>query len=552
MSISQPVTSQSPNPSSEYVYKPLAFNTSKKQHIRVVHLFPAANIHDEIQCSLVSTSLGSNILNIQYEALSYVWGNPNDRKAIRLNGHIHHVTANLFDALQHLRSKDETRTLWIDAICINQKDDQEKGIQVALMGRIYKEALRTIAWLGLEGTANLALGFCETLDDIPPSAPNLSSEQARYWSEHPHSTAACQELFYDCAYWYRLWIVQELCLNSSTVFQLGCRQISFDEFYPLWNKYFSYEERRQNTIASSTSVDQTRPQRIGLRATFLSSVLYYRGMREDMHFTHLLTCFKHQSVMDPRDRVYGLLGLASQGWRSEITPDYTRSLRDVYISIAVKLVNTDDLNFLPLVEAADREITCAQLPSWVPDLATHETTHSPTWQSHWSRLLIRFRSVTHLAKFSLTATTMMNEDTAILFLPGLSLGVVTELHRPRSMETSRAPIYFSYTRDPQRGDLQPTPKESIESVEANWGPCKMKRGDVIVSSPFIWLPLILRQYKDGFLFVGTCFLIDAPLRPDPNYALEFDVEGPGFSDIMRGSLMKDIESVEQLETFKIY
>jgi hypothetical protein len=57
-------------------------------------------------------------------------------------------TTNLFSALVRLRKQDVPRTFWVDAICINQGDDAEKTHQLALMGRIYKEAARAVVWLG--------------------------------------------------------------------------------------------------------------------------------------------------------------------------------------------------------------------------------------------------------------------------------------------------------------------------------------------------------------------------------------------------------------------
>jgi hypothetical protein len=67
---------------------------------------------------------------------------------ITCNGFSRTVTRNLFDALKALRYADKTRLLWVDALCINQDDTIDRTTQVNLMAEIYKNALRTVVWLG--------------------------------------------------------------------------------------------------------------------------------------------------------------------------------------------------------------------------------------------------------------------------------------------------------------------------------------------------------------------------------------------------------------------
>jgi hypothetical protein len=83
-----------------------------------------------------------------YQALSYTWGPTNDTETILLNGVPIPVTRNLADALKHIRADSVDITLWVDAICINRKDDHEKGRQVSRMGHIYGNSSNTIVWLG--------------------------------------------------------------------------------------------------------------------------------------------------------------------------------------------------------------------------------------------------------------------------------------------------------------------------------------------------------------------------------------------------------------------
>ncbi|KAI1419195.1 heterokaryon incompatibility protein-domain-containing protein [Xylaria sp. FL1777] len=131
-------------------YTPL--HPSKKQ-IRLLTLLNG-EWNDKIKCKLFVASLDDEP---KYEALSYVWGSQTDLVDIDVDGVIFSATQNLYAALRRLReqirgsgSNEDSRTLWVDAICINQKDDEEKGHQVQLMGDIYSQTIQGLLWLGEE------------------------------------------------------------------------------------------------------------------------------------------------------------------------------------------------------------------------------------------------------------------------------------------------------------------------------------------------------------------------------------------------------------------
>ncbi|KAH9208075.1 heterokaryon incompatibility protein-domain-containing protein, partial [Leptodontidium sp. 2 PMI_412] len=84
----------------------------------------------------------------EYEALSYVWGKPKVTESISLNGQPFNITTNLFLALRRLRHEDKPRLLWIDAICIDQSNTQERQQQVSRMKEIYSCASKVTVWMG--------------------------------------------------------------------------------------------------------------------------------------------------------------------------------------------------------------------------------------------------------------------------------------------------------------------------------------------------------------------------------------------------------------------
>lgn len=125
--------------------------------IRVIKLHGAANISDEIRFDLITTSLDEPL---PYEAISYTWSGQALDRPVYANGQEYRVTKNAEDVMRKLRpgKPGHCRNLWIDAICINQKDDTEKSVQVQLMFEVYANAERVNIWLG-QGTDSTALAL---------------------------------------------------------------------------------------------------------------------------------------------------------------------------------------------------------------------------------------------------------------------------------------------------------------------------------------------------------------------------------------------------------
>lgn len=113
--------------------------------IRIIKLFPAHQRESSVVIELSEFHLNSSI---EYEALSYTWDDQKPTRDVTCNGTTLRVTENVFQALQQLRStRGRQRMVWIDAICINQKDQAEKTMQVSMMGDIFSRAQRVNIWL---------------------------------------------------------------------------------------------------------------------------------------------------------------------------------------------------------------------------------------------------------------------------------------------------------------------------------------------------------------------------------------------------------------------
>jgi hypothetical protein len=132
-----------------YSYSPL----SDANGTRLLRLLPD-NREAEIRCEQFPVDFHQLFpvysQYAEYEALSYVWGDKRMRRNIIVNGCCFEVTSNLHAALLRLRSRSRSRLLWIDAICINQADFEERAAQVERMATIYALAECVLVWLGPE------------------------------------------------------------------------------------------------------------------------------------------------------------------------------------------------------------------------------------------------------------------------------------------------------------------------------------------------------------------------------------------------------------------
>ncbi|KAL8401047.1 hypothetical protein RB594_001175 [Gaeumannomyces avenae] len=154
----------SPMPIATYTYEPIDLS---KKAIRLLRLFRAVNPEDDIKGEIFQSLLEKDqALNVEYEALSYTWSDDTDeghmpgeapgpkRILIQVINDLYtlQVNKNLYLALKHLRLPDSDRILWIDAICINQGENEnekeEKNHQVGQMNIVYSSAQNVIIWLG--------------------------------------------------------------------------------------------------------------------------------------------------------------------------------------------------------------------------------------------------------------------------------------------------------------------------------------------------------------------------------------------------------------------
>jgi hypothetical protein len=227
-----------------YIYRTLPPGTPT---IRLLALTPGA-FSDPLHVTIFHTTL-SEVDEPGYEALSYVWGSADNLITVRASDSVCdgtlQATRNLEVALRHLRLEDGPRTLWIDAICIDQRNAAERGHQVGIMGEIYTLARRVIAWLGPEDRdSSMALDAIQRVSTnifldwdkkaiIIRNTSDLKPDQLRnvHWLPFDNATLGAIYRLIMMNLFERLWIRQEIGLAAErAVIRCGPKEIDWLEF----------------------------------------------------------------------------------------------------------------------------------------------------------------------------------------------------------------------------------------------------------------------------------------------------------------------------------
>lgn len=236
----------------QYQYSPLK---EEEGEIRLLTLHPGL-LNSEIYVVLHNEKL-TETNTPAFEALSYTWGsmeNPHDIHVGPSGNDVLSVTRNLAVALQYLRHVEKVRVLWIDAVCIDQKNTKERGQQVERMRDIYTLADRVVVWLGAEGqNSTYALQLMNTLSSkievdwlLAVMKPSMVGEDEPDWTDRskplPYEGKELDAIYalLHRSWFERLWIRQEIRLASK-------RSIIVCKLSPLPYPYFTLSSQAKST-----------------------------------------------------------------------------------------------------------------------------------------------------------------------------------------------------------------------------------------------------------------------------------------------------------------
>ena len=335
-----------------------------------------------------------------YIALSYVWGDPNNSHPVMVNGQNFNVTQNLNEALLHiyklssifeqgLGQRSEGGQvhlfLWIDALCINQRDIDERSKQISRMTQIFSSAFTVLVWLGTSEELELDqldfehllyylelvlpyLDFPKSISTSPYSISQREPEKNLVRLRHVYRKII------ECDWFSRVWVLQEHALSQrKPCAMIGDNPFSLESFYAFGSAYsraLGEKSREDPGILGKDRVDSLlfnseRLTRDRLGTTFLRELIASREFQDKSLANQLLSIKGNQGIRNTtvlHDQIYGLLGMVNlTRLPTQLTPNYRLSYGQVckdYTKFIIE--NTRDLRILMFLR-----YTVGGQPSWV-------------------------------------------------------------------------------------------------------------------------------------------------------------------------------------------
>ncbi|KAH8177164.1 heterokaryon incompatibility protein (HET) domain-containing protein [Sarocladium implicatum] len=369
-----------------------------------------------------------------YIALSYTWGPaqaptpasssqeltlspsstssiPHHYDTINLNSHTFNVLPNLHTALQYIVDARPNQYLWVDSICINQGDLDERAAQVGIMDTVYSAAHETIIWLGQENEHTSS--SLHTIRQMASGAEGKIIEYARRQKLGDVFVTDDKELLmknglppmtgddwlhledlYSRTWFSRVWMIQEVALSPNPTCMIGGQTIAWDSI-----GYAALLLGASNALVGLYAVGQKiqyAPLVMGITQAINLQTMreWCRGVNSPLHEAYATTDFSasiprsipeagllklllssngYQATVR-RDRIYALLGILNHLWRQQgnppltLTVDYTSPEDSVLSSLALRLLReTESLHMLSLAGEGSRTgTTSPSLPTWIP------------------------------------------------------------------------------------------------------------------------------------------------------------------------------------------
>ncbi|KAM0175384.1 hypothetical protein ACHAPC_009627 [Botrytis cinerea] len=302
-------------------------------NIRLLRLLPSEDEAAPLHCELCNYSLQrSSIRTHLYEALSYVWGDPKQTLSIYVDENQFQVTINLHAALLQLRDYSFERIIWVDAICIDQNNKEERKQQVQLMAKIYSSAHRVIVWLG-EQTVEIQ----GALEDIQLAANNEEL------IEHSKKEIKQQQILnlLQNPWFQRIWVLQEVAAARDVVIMCGSTTID--------GYIFCLGVKSLKLSYTASPELKTLPSAIyliehaGFRPKFRTD-LSKRFSLNIRSLAELIDMFHTRQATDSRDKVYALLGMSSDDpEKAGLQPDYNTSWEELFQQL-IKFVLCENIS----------------------------------------------------------------------------------------------------------------------------------------------------------------------------------------------------------------
>jgi hypothetical protein len=346
------------------------YRALQDSEFRLVRVFPERKTM--VKCEIIHASLEEPP---RYVAISYAWGDAGDTRKIELEGSFIPVGASLYGALKALRQKVESVLVWVDALCIDQHNRDERTQQVQLMTGIYSTADSVAIWLGPEADDS-ALAI-DLLRDVADQADSPEKISRLISSRVGKPDLAAVVSLFERDYWRRLWVVQEIFNARSITVHCGSTKLQ----WAVYQRASDAFRRHRADLDYYFPVGRTDSRRhtSSLNQFSYSQVLVYQGpgslldLRSDMglgegSLLEVLRACRRKLASDAKDKLYGILGVLPEETRKEFRADYSLSVKDVYTEVVDYLLKTTErLDVICDAIHFPVHTGSANLPSYVPD-----------------------------------------------------------------------------------------------------------------------------------------------------------------------------------------
>lgn len=361
----------------------------------------------------------------QYDALSYYWGLPAaKRKAILVGGEEVMIGKSLHAFLRRFAA-EQIRTIWVDALCINQSNVQERNQQFTLMDIIYRRAGTVHIWLGKgDSDTDYALTCCRHWQDMQRSGGVHRSRLIQNVSVSLLSIATRP-------YWKRVWIIQEIALARHRLLVCGDLVLPFEHFCTFAKAVAGIirKDKYLKGPRSDSATDFVYPS-LHLLSQVLERVeLLWERPRS---LLQIAGDFASHLCTDTKDKIFGMRSLATNG--QQIAVDYKRSFVDILLDV--------------LAHEWRHEI---EERGGFPLSPRHSSYLYRIWSEHtsWAQNLIRGSGISpkNLLNPQLRLEKLGSEPIPFLFMDALEVMIVDGLPTEVHNETSDYPGYILFDQE---------------------------------------------------------------------------------------------------------
>ena len=320
-----------------------------------------------------------------FDAVSYTWDGQDRASCVIVNGRRLSVTRNARQILHDFTPAVGHRMIWIDSICINQGDKEEKRIQVEHMSKIYAQATRVRVWLSETSMLRQPLSEFMTVKARKPAEifeRTIIRTILRLFGSPTMSSGALERLL-SHNYWTRAWVVQEIAFAREILVHADSTCVNWKSVSAFASNLWPdcLEERYRAPalqLAYNPFYDITISREVlrGLRQISLILSLRQNTLNgSEQRLLPLLVRLGATRASDPVDKVYSILSLVRDtntipNTSNNITIDYDLSVKELYLKVARSNFSQDIKSFdisILMYAGIGWPRTLSGLPSWVPD-----------------------------------------------------------------------------------------------------------------------------------------------------------------------------------------